>query len=394
MFDFPQHTFEKSSLHRTAEAAYFVIHRPFVQDGWRCNMLRELARLSGGMLFMRGHVTNAATLQLLARDEAPPTQTPRRGRRMRIDRRPERDWRTPVELLALAAIWGGSFLFLRIAAPKFGPVPLVDVRLALGALVLSPFLWRACRQLAAMGWFKIAAIGLVNTLLPFLLFAWSAERAPAGVSAIVNSMAVPFAALAAFALFGESIGRRRLAGLAIGLTGVVVLASGDVGGAGLAPAVVAGTLAAFLYGVSANLVKRYFSGLPAAAVAAATLAWGALLLAPFAVWQWPSARVPAQAWLSLIALGVVCTGAAYAIYYRLIQRAGAPRATTVTYLVPIFGVLWAWLALGEPLTISMGAGGVLILGGMLFGHSQPRQRAARRLPVMQSSARPCAECRG
>ena len=357
-------------------------------------MLRELAKLSGGMLFLDGHVTDLATVRQLARNEVSPPRTPRGRHRRRAPRQGPLDWRTPVELLVLAAIWGGSFLFLRIAAPEFGPVALVDLRLGLGALVLSPFLWRARRQLAATGWLKIAAIGIVNTLLPFLLFAWSAERAPAGVSAIVNSMAVPFAALAAFAMFGEKIGGRRLTGLATGLVGVVVLASGDVGGAGLGPAVVAGTLAAFLYGVSANLVKRHFSGLPAAAVAAATLAWGAVLLAPFAAWQWPSTHVPAQAWLSLIALGVVCTGAAYAIYYRLIQRVGAPRATTVTYLVPIFGVLWAWLALGEPLTISMAVGGVLILGGMLFGQSQPHQRAVRHLPVVQTSARPCADCRG
>jgi drug/metabolite transporter (DMT)-like permease len=265
------------------------------------------------------------------------------------------------------------------------------VRLALGALVLSPFLWQARRQLAATGWLKIAAIGFVNTLLPFLLFAWTAERAPAGVGAIVNSMAVPFAALAAFAMFGERIGTRRLAGLAAGLVGVAVLASGDVGGAGLAPAVAAGTVGAFLYGVSANLVKRYFAGLPPAAVAAATLAWGAVLLSPFAVWQWPSARVPTEAWLSLIALGVVCTGIAYAFYYRLIQRVGAPRATTVTYLVPIFGVLWAWLALGEPLTPGMAVGGALILGGMLFAQRNPRVPTVAPRVALDKT---CTESRG
>lgn len=353
-------------------------------------MWRELAKLSGGMLFLGGHIADPETLRRLAREEPSiGTGTSRRRPRAGAATAATRDWRTPVELLLLAAIWGGSFLFLRIAAPKFGPVPLVDVRLALGALVLSPFLWRARRQLAAAGWFKIAAIGLVNTLLPFLLFAWSAERAPAGVSAIVNSMAVPFAALAAFALFGETIGARRLAGLAIGLVGVLVLASGDVDGAGVGAAVAAGTVGAFLYGASANLVKRHFSGLPAAAVAAATLAWGAVLLAPFAAWQWPSAPVPAQAWLSLIALGVVCTGAAYGVYFRLIQRVGAPRATTVTYLVPIFGVLWAWLALGEPLTISMAVGGALVLGGMVY--AQTKARAAIQRP---SSAldKPCANC--
>lgn len=341
-------------------------------------MLRELARLSGGMLFLGGHIGDPATLRTLARDEPPVVAgTPRRRPRAGAAAGAPRDWRTPLELLLLAAIWGGSFLFLRIAAPEFGPTALVDVRLALGALVLSPFLWQARRQLAAAGWLKIAAIGLVNTLLPFLLFAWSAERAPAGVSAIVNSMAVPFAALAAFALFGERIGGLRLAGLAIGLVGVVVLAGGHVDGIGFGPAVAAGTAAAFLYGVSANLVKRHFAGLPPAAVAAATLAWGALLLAPFAAWQWPSTQVTAQAWFSLLALGVVCTGVAYGFYYRLIQRIGAPRATTVTYLVPVFGVVWAWLALGEPLTIGMFAGAVLILGGMLLGQWQGRGRQAR-----------------
>ncbi|TAN03797.1 MAG: DMT family transporter [Rhodanobacteraceae bacterium] len=338
------------------------------------------------MLFLGGHVADLETARRLARNEAPPPRrTPPRAQHKHGGWRQNHDWRTPLELLLLAAIWGGSFLFLRIAAPKFGPVSLVDVRLALGALVLSPFLWRARRQLAATGWLKIAAIGLVNTLLPFLLFAWSAERAPAGVSAIVNSMAVPFAALAAFAMFGERIGGRRLTGLVIGLVGVVVLGAGDAAGAALGPAVAAGAGAAFLYGVSANLVKRYFSDLPAAAVAAATLAWGAVLLAPFAAWQWPSTHVPARAWFSLIALGVVCTGIAYAVYYRLIQRVGAPRATTVTYLVPIFGVLWAWLVLGEPLTLGMAVGGALILGGMLFAQLKPRVPAVSR-PTMMGDA--------
>jgi drug/metabolite transporter (DMT)-like permease len=354
-------------------------------------MLRELAKLSGGMLFAGGYLTDRATLRTLARDEAPPTRTPRDQRRVRIAGSRGFDWRTPAELGFLAAIWGGSFLFLRIAAPRFGPIPLVDVRLALGALVLAPFLWRARRQLAAAGWLKIMAIGLVNTLLPFLLFAWGAERAPAGVSAIVNSMSVPFAALAAFVLFREHLSARYLAGLAIGLIGVVVLASGDVDGAGVGPAVAAGATAALLYGVSANLVKRYFAGLPPAAVAAATLAWGAVLLAPFAVWQWPSAQVPAQAWLSLFALGVVCTGVAYAVYFRLIQRVGAPRATTVTYLVPMFGVLWAWLALGEPLTISMAFGGALILGGMLLGRTRARARRVSRRATVNASAQSCVD---
>lgn len=347
-------------------------------------MLRELARISGGMLLMHGHLTDVETLRRLDRDNAPPaTRTPRHDGHAGHGR----DWRTALDLMLLAAIWGGSFLFLRIAAPMFGVAPLVDVRLALGALVLVPFLWRARARFPWSRWPQLAAIGLVNTLIPFLLFAWSAERAPAGVSAIVNSMSVPFAALAAFALFGERVGGRRLAGLLAGLVGVAVLAGGDLAGASLGPAVLAGALAALFYGVSANLVKRYLADLPATAVAAATLACGAVLLAPFAILTWPAAPISPEVWLCLAALGVVCTGFAYAVYFRLIQRVGAARATTVTYLVPIFGVLWAWLALGEPLTLSMGAGGVLILGGMLYAQSQGHTKRMPRIAALPN-ARP------
>lgn len=352
-------------------------------------MLRELARMSGGLLLMHGQLTDVETLRWLDRDEVSrPEHTPRRGKH------PEhgRDWRTGVDLALLAAIWGGSFLFLRIAAPMFGVAPLVDVRLALGALVLAPFLWRARARFPWSRWPQLAAIGVVNTLVPFLLFAWGAERAPAGVSAIVNSMSVPFAALAAFALFGERVGGRQLAGLLAGLVGVAVLAGGDLAGASLGPAVLAGALAALFYGVSANLVKRYLADLPATAVAAATLACGAVLLAPVAFLTWPAAPISTKVWLCLAALGVVCTGFAYAVYFRLIQRVGAARATTVTYLVPIFGVVWAWLALAEPLTVSMAAGGALILGGMLYAQSRGRtQRATRVVAKARALNQRCAD---
>ena len=357
-------------------------------------MLKEFAKLAGGMLILRGHVLHPETVRALAHlDETPAIERmPHRGRRARSASRARRDWRTAIELLLLAAIWGGSFLFLRIAASDFGPLPLVDLRLALGALVLAPFLVRERARFAGANWWKIAAIGIINTAIPFVLFAWGAERAPAGVSAIVNSMAVPFAALAAFALYGERIGARRAVGLFAGLVGVAVLANGHLAGANLGAAVAAGTLAALLYGVSANLVKRHLADLPPAAVAAATLACGALLLAPFAAATWPAHPIPMHSWLCGLALGVLCTGTAYAVYYRLIQRVGAPRATTVTYLVPMFGVLWAWLALGEALTASVALGGALILGGLLFGQQKPVQGRTQALPrVSRTQLRACAD---
>ncbi|HST44623.1 MAG TPA: DMT family transporter [Luteimonas sp.] len=270
----------------------------------------------------------------------------------------------PLEIGLLGAIWGASFLFMRVAAPEFGPAALVEVRLALGAVVLLPFLWRARAAFPRRVWPKLAMIGAINSAVPFLLFAWAAERAPAGVGAICNALTVLFTALVGALFFAERIGWARSATLAVGFAGVVVLASGRIDGFAIGPAVLAGSAAALLYGAGINLVRRHLSGLPAAAVAPATLGCAALLVSPFAIEQWPERAVSAQAWLSAGLLGVLCTGAAFVMYYRLIARVGAARASTVTYLVPLFGVAWAWWMLGEVPTLRMAVAGALILGSV------------------------------
>lgn len=280
-------------------------------------------------------------------------------------------WRTPLELTALGAVWGGSFLFMRVAAPDFGAFPLVEARLALGALILMPFLWRARAQFTPALWLRIAGIAAVNSVLPFALFAWGAERAPAGIGAITNAMTVMFTALVAFMLYGEHIAARRLVGLAAGFVGVVVLASDKTAGASVGLAAIAGTTASLCYGFGINLVRHHLAGYPAAAVAAANLAAGAVLLAPLALYTWPHHPIAFTSWISALLLGVLCTGIAFVFYYRLIARIGAARTSTVTYLIPLFGVIWAWLLLGEPLTLKMALAGVLILAGV--GVSQRRE---------------------
>lgn len=273
-------------------------------------------------------------------------------------------WLTPLELVVLGAIWGGSFLFMRVAARDFGAFGIVEVRLFLGALVLAPFVWRARAQFTPRMWLRLAGIAAINSAIPFVLFAWGAERAPAGIGAIANATAVMFTALVALVFYGESISARRTIGLIAGFVGVVVLASGKMGGISVWPAALAGTGAALLYGFGANLIRRQLVGLPPGAVAGATLLCSAALISPLAVATWPSTSIPMMSWLCAILLGVLCTGLAFVLYYRLIHRIGAPRASTVTYLVPLFGVLWAWLALGEPVTLTMAVAGALILGGV------------------------------
>jgi drug/metabolite transporter (DMT)-like permease len=287
-----------------------------------------------------------------------------------------RQWLTPLELLVLGAIWGASFLFMRVSADDFGPFPLVEVRLALGSLVLLPFLWRARAQFPARLWPKLALIGAINSAVPFVLFAWAAQRAPAGIGAICNAMTVLFTALVGFLFFGERIGRTRVIALVAGFAGVVVLAGGKAAGASIGWAVVAGASAAFLYGIGINLVRRHLTGLPPAAVASATIGTSALLVLPLAIATWPSTPIPATSWGAAAMLGVVCTGLAFVSYYRLIARIGASRASTVTYLVPVFGVAWAWWLLGEALTLEMGVAGALILASVAISQRTAGQRTA------------------
>lgn len=278
----------------------------------------------------------------------------------------ERAWQTPLELTVLAAIWGASFLFMRVAAFDFGAVALVEIRLALGAAVLLPFLWKARALFPVRRWPLLALVGAINSAVPFVLFAWAAQNAPAGVGAICNAMAVLFTALVAMAFFGERISARRGVALLTGFAGVVVLASSKSAGASVGWAVVAGTSAAFLYGIGANLVRKYLTGVAPAAVAAATLSCAALLTLPFAIANWPEQSIPARSWVAAALLGVLCTGIAFAMFYRLIKRIGPARAVTVTYMVPLFGVVWAWWLLGEAVTVPMAVAGVLIVGSVMM----------------------------
>ncbi|WP_415923246.1 DMT family transporter [Steroidobacter sp.] len=284
-------------------------------------------------------------------------------------------WLTPAELLLLGAVWGSSFLFMRIAAKDFGAFALVEVRLALGALILLPFLFRVKDRLTRSHWLRFLGIGIINSAAPFALFAWAAQRAPAGVVAISNATVVMFTSIVAFLVFGEKISKRSALGLLLGFVGVAVLASGKTSGGSVLPAAMAGVCASILYAFGGNFSKRYFPDLPPSAVAAGTVLCASLVVAPLAIATWPSTPIPALSWLSAVMLGALCTGLAYFLYYRLLYRIGAPRASTVTYLVPLFGVIWAWVFLNEPLTISMASAGALILGGVAL--SQQRAPAPK-----------------
>lgn len=282
---------------------------------------------------------------------------------------PLSELRVMAELTLLGAIWGGSFLLMRLAAPEFGPLALVEIRLLFGALVLSPFLFRDRRQLEGR-WPALFMIGMVNSAIPFALFAWATAIAPAGIAAIANSTTALFAAVFAGWMFGDRLGPRRTIGLVAGMAGVIVMVGMPAAGVPTGWAALAAAAAALCYGLAGNLVRKFLAGLPPIALGGASLSCSAIVMMPFSIIFWPTGPVSTTAWASAIILGVVCTGIAYAFLFRLLERIGATRTATVTYLVPLFGVAWAWTVLGEPLTASMLTAGLLILGGVALSQSR------------------------
>ena len=281
------------------------------------------------------------------------------------------------DLLLLAAIWGSSFLFMRLVVPAFGPVALAFVRVGGAALLLLPLLLlRGEAPQLRRHWRPLIVLGLTNSALPFLCFGYAMYTLPAGLAAIFNAATPLFTALLAWAWLGDPLNRWRSLGLALGFAGVAglalvkSLAGGDLGGQGGfridAPALLAilaclaGTL---MYGYAANYAKRYLSGVPAMALAAGSQLSAALVLLLPALLTWPAQAPTPRDWALAASLAVLASGLAYILYFRLITRVGPTQASTVTFLVPVFAAIWGGLVLGEQVTLPMGLGGAVILAG-------------------------------
>ena len=271
-----------------------------------------------------------------------------------------------LDLTLLAALWGGSFLFMRYAVPDFGVVPLIWLRVALASICLLPLLllkrqFGALRRQAG----ALTIMSLFNSGLPFLLIAWATLSITAGLASIMNAMTPVFTALIGALWLGDRLDGRRSLGLLLGLAGVALLAADKAdfrpGGSGWA--IVAMLLATACYGFAANHTRRYLQGVPALVNATGTQLVSALVLLPPALWSWPERMPGLGPWLAALVLGVACSALAYVLFFRLIARVGASRAVTVTFLVPVFGTLWGALFLGEPVTVSMLAGGAVVLLG-------------------------------
>jgi drug/metabolite transporter (DMT)-like permease len=275
-----------------------------------------------------------------------------------------------VDFILLAAIWGSSFLFTRLGTVEFGALPTAAVRVAVAAAFLLPLLWlRGLAPQLRRHWKPVFLIGVFNSGIPFACFAFALLSITTGLSAILNATVPLFGALIAWLWLKDRPAGSRVLGLVIGFAGVALLAwdkasfKPDASGVAPAWAVLACLLATLCYGWSANAAKRYLTGLPALVTATGSQLGALLVLALPALWYWPEHNPSLQAWLSLLAVGVVCTGIAYVLYFRLIEHAGPARALAVTFVVPVFAVFYGVLFLGEAVTGWMVFCGAVIVCG-------------------------------
>ncbi|MDA8968912.1 DMT family transporter [Akkermansiaceae bacterium] len=273
-------------------------------------------------------------------------------------------------LLLLAALWGASFLFMRIAAPEFGPLPLVAFRMGLAGLALSfVFFQKEARESAKQHWWELLVSGVVGSSLAFILLSYATLTLSAGFTSLMNSSVPIFSAIIAAIWLKERLRLPQIIGLGFGVIGVGILVWGklDFTSDGQGWPIAACIVACGCYGFGASWMKSKLSQVRPFVGSAGSLLGAALVLIPFALMQLPETSPSLRSWGSAVALALLCTALAFVFFFKLIQRSSATVATSVTFLIPFFAIFWGWLFLDEIVTTQMLLGlGVTLIGTSLI----------------------------
>lgn len=269
-------------------------------------------------------------------------------------------------LVALAAIWGASFIFVRLLAPVLGPVVTALSRVLIAGVALVAY-FRATGFDAELAryWRQYLVIGVVNSAVPFLLYALAALWLPASYLAILNAAAPSFGVLLSAAFLGEALTAPRIGGLAAGAAGVTLVSrAGPVAMTALVGLAIAASLgAALCYAIAGIYIKKFAAAAKPMAIAGWSQVFAAAALLPAVPFSPLRGEITAAVVANVLALALPCTAIAYLLYFRLIADVGPSRALTVTFLIPLFGMLWGALLLGETITPAMVGGCALIVGG-------------------------------
>ena len=266
----------------------------------------------------------------------------------------------------LGAVWGSAFMFIKIATPELGPIALVNIRLAVAGLIFIPFLL----QNKYLKHFKsniknILVLSIVNTALPFSLFAFASLESSSNMLSILNGTTAIMAVVISTIWLKVKLNVFQIMGVFVGLFGIIVLANPDnIYISTKATIFCLG--AAFCYALSANYIQKFAHKTNTTVLIGWSLVIASILLIPLTLLNLPSQLPSPKVIFSILWLGVISTGIAFLGYVRLIEKIGAVKTATVAYFIPVFGVIWGYIFLSEPITLQILIGMMLILTGIIF----------------------------
>jgi drug/metabolite transporter (DMT)-like permease len=287
----------------------------------------------------------------------------------------KRGW---ILFIALGLLWGMPYLLIRIAVSTIDPLVVAGSRTLIGALLLLPIALRRNALVAGFrNWKWLFAYTLIEITVPWLLLGHAETRLNSSTAGLLIAIVPLFAAVIVTRLGHERLEPRRLLGLGMGFAGVALLVGIDIH-LGDLMAVAATLVVALCYAIGPIIVDRKLSDVPAVGVVTASLIIATLIYSPFMPVLWPE-QVPAAAAWSVVGLGVLCTAAAFLVFFALIAEVGAARATVITYVNPAVAIVLGAVVLSEPLTLGMAIGFPLVIAGSVLGTSRTRERTQSEL---------------
>lgn len=272
-------------------------------------------------------------------------------------------------LLLLAAIWGASFLFIKVAVGVLGPVVLMFLRVAIASTALALYVFLRRGHLSIRKWWKqYLLLGLINAAIPFTFISIAELHLSASLAAVLNATTPLFTALVAWIWLKDAMTVKKLLGLVMGVVGVAVLVGWTPGESTLGLLVPASfsLLAAVSYAFGGVYSSVAFKGANSMDMAVGQQVGASLVMLPVAAATLHSSTLSPGVVLAVLGLSVLCTAFAYLLYFALIANVGPVKALSVTFLVPIFGVLWGFLFLHEPVSINLIIGLCIILASVLL----------------------------
>jgi len=292
-----------------------------------------------------------------------------------------------VILVVLAAIWGSSFMFARISVGEFGAIPLSAARSTIAALTLYAIMvmsgkagqfWRH--------WKHFCVLGLISTALPFTFITITTQFSTAGFASILNALTPIMSAGVAWVWLRENLTMTMMVGIGLSFVGVIVMITDtqSVSTDLVFLPVLFGLLSAFFYGLTGNYSRKFMTGVPSIVLATGCQVFAALFMVPPALFLWPDHAISTAGWINATVLGLLCTGLAFILYFHLLEHIGVARTVIVTYLIPVFGMLWGFIFLDESITHSMIGGAALILSGIALTTGlvdNLRRRKVETVPV-------------